>query len=139
MTVKKVIFAIIFFSILIACPAAYAKEAEGEVFEVTSGIDFSKDRISTFDESKTISGTANNDTEINIQVYSLGAEEDMLLVDDYTLTVGLSGIFTQTIDLSMGENFIVIYADDEDNKAEITVNRKKETVKKALENGVYLP
>ena len=54
--------------------------------------------------------------------------------------MGVSGIFSQVIDLSLGENFIVVSSGDSDeSKAEITVNRKTEAVKKALENGVYLP
>ena len=64
----------------------------------------------------------------------------MTLTNDYALTVGVSGIFSQIVDLSLGENYIIVSSgDSEESKAEITVNRKTEAVKKALENGVYLP
>ncbi len=140
MAVKKILFVFMLcFSALLACPAAYAKEADTDAFEITSGLDFSKDTVSTFDNSKTISGTAEKDTEIKIEVYSVDSE-DMTLTNDYALTVGVSGIFSQIIDLSLGENFIVVSSGDSDeSKAEITVNRKTEAVKRALENGVYLP
>ncbi|MCJ7856056.1 hypothetical protein MUJ63_07020 [Lachnospiraceae bacterium NSJ-143] len=137
---KKLLFVFIMcFSALIICNAAYAKEAESDVFEVTSGLDFDKDKVSTFDSTKTISGTAIKDTGIKIEVYLVNAE-DMELTGDYELTVGVSGIFTQTIELSLGENYVVVSSGEgEENKAEITVNRKNEAVKKALEQGVYLP
>ena len=62
------------------------------------------------------------------------------LENDYSFTVGISGIFTQAIDLNIGENYIVVSSGNEEkDKAKITVNRKKEAVKKALEKGVYLP
>ena len=50
MAVKKIIFVIVLcLSAFAACPAAYAKEAESGAFEITSGLDFSKDSVSTFD------------------------------------------------------------------------------------------
>ena len=122
-----------------ACPAAYAKEAESGTFEITSGIDFSKDSVSTFDSSKTISGTAEKNTNMKIEVYSVKSDTAKL-ENDYSFTVGISGIFTQTINLNIGENYVVVSSGSTDeDKAEITVNRKKEAVKKALEKGVYLP
>ncbi len=140
MAVKKIIFVIVLcLSAFAACPAAYAKEAESGIFEITSGLDFSKDSVSTFDSSKTVSGTAEKNTDIKIEVYSVKSDTAKL-ENDYSFTVGISGIFTQTIDLNIGENYVVVSAGGkEDDKAEITVNRKKEAVKKALEKGVYLP
>ena len=140
MAVKKIVFVFMLcFSALLACPAAYAKEADTDSFEITSGLDFSKDSVSTFDDTKTISGTANKDTEIKIEVYSVN-NDNMSLTNDYALTVGVSGIFSQIIDLSLGENFVIVSSGSSDSdKAEITVNRKTQAVKKALENGVYLP
>ena len=137
---KKFIFVIILcLSAFATCPVAYAKEAESGVFEITSGLDFSKDSVSTFDSSKTVSGTAAKNTNMKIEVYSIKSDTAKL-ENDYSFTVGISGIFTQAIDLNIGENYIVVSSGNEEkDKAEITVNRKKEAVKKALEKGVYLP
>ena len=76
---------------------------------------------------------------MKIEVYSVKSDTAKL-ENDYSFTVGISGIFTQTINLNIGENYVVVSSGSTDeDKAEITVNRKKEAVKKALEKGVYLP
>ena len=76
---------------------------------------------------------------MKIEVYSIKSDTAKL-ENDYSFTVGISGIFTQAIDLNIGDNYIVVSSGNEEkDKAKITVNRKKEAVKKALEKGVYLP
>ena len=66
---RKLVFGIILcLSVLFACSAAYAAD-----FEITGGIDFEKERISTFDSSKTITGTADEGTEITIKENEDGA------------------------------------------------------------------
>ena len=129
---RKLVFGIILcLSVLFACSAAYAAD-----FEITGGIDFEKERISTFDSSKTITGTADEGTEITIEVYG---PEDEELKEDYSFIVGISGIFSQTVDFGIGENHIVVYSNSGDKTEDVVVNRKEQAIKKVLEEGVYLP
>ena len=128
---KKMVFSLILcLSVLFICSAAYAAD-----FEITGGIDFGKDKISTFDSSKTITGTADEGMEIKIEVYD--GEDD--LKEDYSFVVGISGLFSQTVDFDLGENYIVVSSEDCDKTEDVIVNRKETSIKKALEEGVYLP
>ena len=128
---KKMVFSLILcLSVLFICSAAYAAD-----FEITGGIDFGKDKISTFDSSKTITGTADEGMEIKIEAYD--GEDD--LKEDYSFVVGISGLFSQTVDFDLGENYIVVSSEDCDKTEDVIVNRKETAIKKALEEGVYLP
>lgn len=112
-----------------------------ERFEITGGIDETKEVETTFDKTKTISGTAEKGTEINISIYKMSEEEELTELNSYDLTVGPSGIFSQTIDLEIGENYIVISAnkDDKHSSFETIIKRKKSEIKTELEKGIVLP
>lgn len=120
-----------------------------ERFEITGGIDGTKEIETTFDKTKTISGTAEEGTEIIISVYEPNEknqndendDEEFTELNSYTLIVGPSGIFSQTIDLEVGENYIVISAnkDDKNSSFETIIKRKKSEIKTELEKGIVLP
>jgi len=115
-----------------------------EEFEITSGIDKEKDSEATFDETRIISGTAEPDTNIIISVYEpvvKDEEKELIEINSYELTVGSSGRFMQTVKLALGENYIVITAqnDEKVSKEAFTVKRKKMQIKNELEQNIALP
>lgn len=119
-------------------------------FNITSGIDVKKEKESTFDKKRTITGTSDEGTSITIYVYTAkeNPEENESEDDDkdstvtYTIIVGASGIFSQAIELAIGENTIDITVEKEDyesiNKTFI-INRKNREIKQELEKTIILP
>jgi hypothetical protein len=106
-------------------------------FELTGGID--KEHESTFDKSRTIAGTGEKDTAVVIAVY-LSADSEPVTV--YELTIGASGMFSQRVDLELGNNVIVITAckDGLTKETKLSINRKKLEIKLELEQpGILLP
>ena len=110
-------FSIAFIVVMLFCFApvfVYARPLDAEAakqelgFSVTSGIDMSKQTQSTFDDSKTIAGVANQGTAIEISVSSKDANGDLTENANFVLEVGVSGIFSQTVELSLGENVVEI-------------------------------
>ncbi len=117
-----------------------------DTFEITDGIDLSKDAEATFDQERTISGVAEKDTDLLFVVYKAvyHAEEDTFSYeeqDSYALTVGASGLFSQTVNLGLGENYVEITASKGLKKSIVgtTIKCKDEGVKLELENGRALP
>lgn len=115
-----------------------------EGFEVTSGVNKLKETESTFDKTRTISGTAEQGTEIYITVYEVAGSEDKKTYDEldsYELIVGPSGIFSQSINLSIGENYITVEAknDNKVSKFSTTIKRKKTEIKLELQQNIALP
>ena len=79
-------FSIAFIVVMLFCFApvfVYARPLDAETaeqelgFSVTSGIDMSKETQSTFDDSKTISGIADQGTAIEISVSTKDANGDL--------------------------------------------------------------
>ncbi len=120
-----------------------AETAEQELgFSVTSGIDMSKETQSTFDDSKTISGIADQGTAIEISVSTKDANGDLKESANFQLEVGASGMFSQTVELSLGENVVAITASKEGYETvneETIVKRRNITIKNELENTVSIP
>lgn len=123
---------------------AFAGELE---FILTGGL--VKNYESTFDDKRIITGTAPQNTEVTITVYTneividdFGDEvSEAVVTDTYTFTVGALEAFTQTIDFEIGENYLEIYAvnGDEEICLERTINRKPIELKHELENSIVLP
>ncbi len=120
-----------------------AETAEQELgLSVTSGIDMSKETQSTFDDSKTIAGVANQGTAIEISVSTKDANGELTENESFEIEVGASGIFSQTVELSLGENVISITAYKEGCETvsgETIVKRRNITIKNELENTVSIP
>lgn len=109
---------------------------------ITGDIDFEKDSLSTFDNAKTISGTAEEGTKIIITVSTKNAKGELKVNDEYEFTVGISGLFSQSIDLSLGENIVDFKAEYDEcfpAEYEVVVKRKKAAIKDELEKSVALP
>ena len=144
-------FSIAFLVVMLFCFApvfVYAGPLDAEAakqelgFSVTSGIDLSKETQSTFDDSKTIAGTANQGTAIEIIVSSKDASGDLADEESYCMEVGASGMFSQTVELSLGENVVSITASKKGYdtvREETIVKRRNITIKNELENTVSIP
>lgn len=144
-------FSIAFIVVMLFCFApvfVYARPLDAETaeqelgFSVTSGIDMSKETQSTFDDSKTISGIADQGTAIEISVSTKDANGDLKESANFQLEVGASGMFSQTVELSLGENVVAITASKEGYETvneETIVKRRNITIKNELENTVSIP
>lgn len=111
-----------------------------EGFEITGGINTSKEVSTTFDSSRIISGNAEKGADVSIYVYKPG-ENGNTLLNSYTLTVGTTGIFSQCVNLYEGSNYIVICADKDNKHSEFstTINRKGKVIKAVLSQYIALP
>lgn len=120
-----------------------AETAEQELgLSVTSGIDMSKETQSTFDDSKIIAGVADQGTAIEISVSTKDANGELTENACFEIEVGASGIFSQTVELSLGENVVAITASKEGCETvsgETIVKRRNITIKNELENTVSIP
>lgn len=150
---KKSIFALTIIAFLCVAPiSVYAnplteppiqEESMDEIqedveFSITGGIE-SK---STFDESRTISGSAEQGTKIAISVSSKDVNGDLSESACYKIKVGVSGLFSQMIDLELGENIVTITAEKEGCNTvdeEVIIKRKSREIKNELENGISIP
>ena len=62
--------------------------------------------------------------------------------EKYEISVGKSGLFSQSVDLRLGENRIEISALKEGKEVfsdSVIVNRKESFIKHRLESSIYLP
>lgn len=106
---------------------------------ITSGI--TKPIESTFDTMRTIVGTAPKDTKIGIALYRYDNQTDeFVFLFDYETTVGQSCMFSKTIDLELGRNFISVTVTSGDSRTvqNAMINRKDLEIKKELEQGTVL-
>jgi len=115
-----------------------------EKFGITGGMNVQKGTETTFDSSRTISGTAEKDTSVDIIVYQVveNAEGTKLIeLDRCSTTIGLSEIFIENVDLAVGKNLIVVKACNGNKYSEVSsvVKRKKSEIKIELRQGIVLP
>lgn len=127
------------FSSLAASPEV--EEKFSEKFVITGGIDTEKEIEATFDKSRTISGTAEVGSFITISVCQVLGEEEYSEAEIYEIVVGSSGYFSQSVDLSIGENLIDITAEKDDVSYTINANikRKKSEIKSELFKNISFP
>lgn len=148
--VKKLLACTIIFLGIITAHSINAFAASTSVtvpvdrFEITCGMDLSKDAVSTFDSTRIISGTAEKGAEIVITVYDTTSNQGFeypRLTNQYKLTVGSTGIFSQTIALNEGKNYIVVEAtkDGKYSRASTIINRKGMVIKTVLSQYIALP
>ncbi len=152
--------AILLFSLLTLCfsfqmsvyagslpmPSSLAQEKAKNIelpalkFEITSGVDLTKDVESTFDFSRTITGTAEPGSEVEFLVSTKNKSETKEK-QPLKVVVGASGLFSQSIDLEVGENIIEINAQKENKQSvsnTFSIKRKSIDIKKELEQNVLL-
>lgn len=109
-------------------------------FEITSGLP--KEIESTFDDSRTIIGIAEKNTNVTVSVsHAADGEEEPEVTDYFEITVGASGMFSQSIHLQMGENTVVVTAAKGKYQSEkvALIKRKDKEIKLELEQGLALP
>ncbi len=126
------------------CVLAASGSQDVEKFGITGGINLQKGNETTFDSSRIISGTAEKDTDVEIIVYRVAddAEEANLIeLARYETIVGLSEIFIEDVDLSIGKNLIVVKAANGEKYSEVSavIKRKKSEIKIELRQGIVLP
>lgn len=111
-------------------------------FRITSEIDLSKKSQSTFDSSRTISGVADQGTAVAINVSTKDADGEWKDPVCYETLVGASGLFSHTVELTLGDNLVEVSASLEGyetiSKSTI-IKRKKMEIKTELENTISVP
>lgn len=111
-------------------------------FSITDGVNSFKKTESTFDDSRTISGVAETGTIVEFEVQNLNSRGKVKETTTYEVEIGASGIFSQTIDLDIGENVITITASKENCtpiEKEVTIKRKEKSIKNELESSIIIP
>ncbi len=110
-------------------------------FSITGGINTDKACDITFDVTRLISGTAPKDTTVSIKVYDITDPEIQRLDNSYTINVGSAGIFSQSIDLTEGKNYVVVAAVNGRKRSEVStvINRKGRVIKTVLSQYIALP
>ncbi len=143
---KKLTALFIFLTIFLALPLnSYAASPEAESFcqnfVITGGLDTEKETESTFDKSRTISGTAEIGSVVTIEVLSENTKKELCESGFYEIKVGSSGYFSQNIDLLIGENLITIKAKKGELSScvEASIKRKKSEIKSELSNNISVP
>jgi len=140
--IRVIIVSAVVFCMSLPCFSALAFASENSMgFGLTGKADSAEESEVTFDSTKTISGTADEGTGITIRVYTKNSAGKYRERYSYDFNVGLSGLFSQTVALNIGENVICVDAEKNGDLAEekLTVKRKADDIKDELERGIYLP
>lgn len=119
-----------------------SQQEENEIgFTITSGLNADGKRESTFEESRTISGTADEGATVEISVFLKSARGNLNEQATYTIEIGATELFSQTVELSEGDNviFVTAYKEDCDPiECEGVIRRKSGIIKEELENGISI-
>ncbi len=134
---------LVFFFVFFAPTFAYADEYSSNSvnFSVTSGIEIG-DTESTFDKTRTITGWSENGSTISISLSKKNASGTLSNYANYEIQIGPTGLFSQTVELEIGENVIYIEADKNGKNTSsgiCTIKRKNRLIKTELENGISIP
>ena len=135
-------FACLMLLVMACCVVAPVSAMAGtgvDNFKITSGIDTRKSSEITFDATRVISGTAEKGAKIGITVYE--PYTYYKLIRTYNITVGSTGIFSQSISLKEGANYLVVAARKDGKYSEIrtTINRKDKVLKSVLSQSIAVP
>lgn len=142
---KKIMFSLIMITLIIFGGSfVYAASFDDEecTVEITSDLNLEDEKLSTFDDEKTIAGTALSGTIIEISVSSKDFSGKYKQNQFYTIEVGSSEIFNQAMGLKVGKNLVEVTASLDGEiilEGEIVINRKSRLVKQQLEKGIYIP
>lgn len=132
-------------ALCLAIPFTVCANAASPVsnFKITKGI--TKSSEITFDSTRVISGTAETGAQISITIYepytNSAGNTAYKLIRTYNLTVGSTGIFSQSISLKEGVNYLVVTARKDGKYSEIrtTINRKNKVLKSVLSQSIAVP
>lgn len=135
------IFVLSFLNSIVALASPQSKNQSN--FSITSGIELTEETKTTFDKSRTITGSAPIGSIVSIKVYEKfpDKKEKLNLIDSYSIIVGSTGYFSQNINLVVGENIIdidVSHQNKEIGSVSTTIKRKKSEIKNELEQGFTL-
>ena len=146
---KNLILKIVFAIALVFCItipfSINAQAAPVPNFKITSGIAQGKTSEITFDSTRVISGTAQTGSKVSITIYepykNANGTTSYKLIRNYNLTVGSTGIFSQSISLKEGVNYLVVTAKKDGNYSETrtTINRKNKVLKSVLSQSIAVP
>ncbi|MEI3163214.1 MAG: hypothetical protein V8S74_07425 [Lachnospirales bacterium] len=129
--------------VILAVPVA-ANAAPVNNFKITSGINTAKSSEITFDSTRVVSGTAEPGSKITITLYeptTVNGTTTYKYIRSYTITVGSSGIFSQSISLKEGKNYVVVAARKDGKYSEVktTITRKNAVLKATLSQSIAVP
>lgn len=107
---------------------------------ITSGLDLESEEVEcTFDESRILYGEAEPSAEITFTISTMDRHGDLEEVFAETVTVGSMGLFSVTLPLEKGNNYIEMMVEGEDEAVEVVVKRVSQTVKNRLQRMIALP
>ena len=139
-TRKRIIGMLLAALICLSPVSAFAAETP---VSVSSGLNLeSWETESTFDAQRTIYGEAKPGTQISVSVSQKNANGDMVETQYQDLTVGSLGIFSATIELALGYNYVTLTAEKsgyEKTSDTVTVKRVSQRIKKELQSMIALP
>lgn len=117
--------------------SAFAAEAP---VTITSGLDMESEEIEcTFDESRILYGEAKPGAKITFTISKLDRFGKMVECYTNTITVGSLGLFSTTLPLERGNNYIAITVEGNDGTTEVVVKRIPQAVKSQLQRMIALP
>ncbi|MGN1230773.1 MAG: hypothetical protein ACI4TP_02635 [Anaerotignum sp.] len=117
--------------------SAFAAESS---VNITSGLVLNQDEVEcTFDESRLLYGEAAPGAKITFTISKLDRFGQRVQVYTDTITVGSMGLFSTTLPLERGNNYITMTVEGEDTSAEVVVKRVPKTVKTQLKRMIALP
>lgn len=139
-TRKRIIGMLLAALICLSPVSAFAAETP---VSVSSGLNLeSWETESTFDAQRTIYGEAKPGTQISVSVSQKNANGDMVETQYQDLKVGSLGIFSATIELALGYNYVTLTAEKsgyEKTSDTVTVKRVSQRIKKELQSMIALP
>ncbi len=135
------LFALAF--VMLAMPVS-AHAAPVNNFKITSGINTAKTSEITFDSTRVISGTAEAGAVIGLTIYepvTVNGSTTYKYIRSYNVTVGSSGIFSQSVSLKEGKNYVVVAACKDGRYSEVrtTITRKNAVLKATLSQSIAVP
>lgn len=134
---KKLVGLILAAAFCFSPVSAFAAEAP---VTITSGLDMESEEIEcTFDESRILYGEAKPGAKITFTISKLDRFGKMVECYTNTITVGSLGLFSTTLPLERGNNYIAITVEGNDGTTEVVVKRIPQAVKSQLQRMIALP
>ena len=105
---------------------------------ISSGLNMDAEEVEcTFEEERIVYGEAAPGTKVIFTVSKMNRFGNMVELHKDTVTVGSMGLFSVTLPLERGNNYIDVTANDETQ--EVVVKRVPQTVKTQLQRMIALP
>ena len=123
---------------MVFCFSPVSVFAEEKGVTITSGLNLASEEVEcTFDDDRIVYGEAKPDTKITFTVSKMNRFGQMVELHKENVTVGSMGLFTATLPLERGNNYITMKADGETES--VIVKRVPKTVKMQLQKMIALP